>query len=143
MDMIHITDDIVIDEKGIQEDFIHASGPGGQNVNKVATAVQLTFDVRNSLSLPEDVRERLISIAGKRISQEGILIIKARRFRTQDKNRQDAMNRLVSLIKRAAAIPKVRRRTKPTPASRIRRLESKRRHGEIKRKRRSVTITED
>ncbi|MDB9822934.1 alternative ribosome rescue aminoacyl-tRNA hydrolase ArfB [Deltaproteobacteria bacterium] len=141
--MIHITDDITIDDKEIQEDFILASGPGGQNVNKVATAVLLSFDVRNSPSLPEDVRERLIRIAGKRITREGFLVIKAGRFRTQDRNRQDAVNRLIDLIRRAAVIPKVRRKTKPTTSSRIRRMEAKRRQGEIKRKRRSVTIPED
>ena len=141
--MIHITDSIAIDEKEIQEDFILASGPGGQNVNKVATAVQLRFDVRNSPSLPDDVRERLIHLAGKRITGDGTLIIKAKRFRTQDKNRQDAINRLVDLIQKAAAIPKHRRKTEPTISSKIRRLDEKRRHSEIKRKRQPVTITED
>ena len=141
--MIHITDSIAIDEKEIQEDFILASGPGGQNVNKVATAVQLRFDVRNSPSLPDDVRERLIHLAGRRITGDGTLIIKARRFRTQDKNRQDAINRLVDLIQKAAAIQKPRRKTEPTASFKIRRLDEKRRHSEIKRKRRPVTVTED
>jgi ribosome-associated protein len=140
--MIHITDSIIIDEKEIQEDFIRASGPGGQNVNKVATAVQLRFDVRNSPSLPDDVRGRLIRLAGRRITKEGSLIIKAGRFRTQDRNRQDAINRLVDLIRKASIIPKSRRKTKPTLSSRKRRMEKKRRHGNIKRARRPIIIEE-
>ena len=141
--MIPITRNISIDEKEIEEEFILSSGPGGQNVNKVATAVQLRFDVRNSPSLPEDVRERLISLAGRRINRDGILIIKARRFRAQEKNRRDAINRLVDLIKRAVRPPKARRKTGPTPASKRRRLETKRHHGDIKRKRRPVTTQEE
>jgi ribosome-associated protein len=140
--MIHITDSIIIDEKEIQEDFIHASGPGGQNVNKVATAVQLRFDVRNSPSLPGDIRERLVRLAGRRITGEGTLIIKAGRFRTQDRNRQDAINRLVDLIRKASIIPKTRRKTKPTLSSRKRRMEEKRRHGDIKSTRRPVILEE-
>jgi ribosome-associated protein len=140
--MIHVTDSIIIDEKEIQEDFIRASGPGGQNVNKVATAVQLRFDVRNSSSLPDDVRGRLIRLAGRRITKEGSLIIKAGRFRTQDRNRQDAINRLIDLIRRASIIPKSRRKTKPTLSSRKHRMEEKRRHGNIKRARRPVAAEE-
>jgi ribosome-associated protein len=136
--MIHITDKIIIDEKEIQEDFIRASGPGGQNVNKVATAVQLRFDVRNSPSLPDYVRKRLIHLAGRRITGEGTLIIKAGRYRTQDSNRQDAIDRLIDLIRRASIIPKARRKTKPTFSSRERRMEQKRHHGGIKRTRRPV-----
>ena len=131
--MIHITRTIAIDESEIQEDFIGASGPGGQNVNKVATAVQLRFDVANSPSLPDDVRERMISLAGRRITEDGILIINARRFRTQGRNRQDALDRLVELIRTAAQRPKVRRKTRSTLASKMRRLESKRRRAETKR----------
>ena len=131
--MIHITRTITIDESEIQENFIRASGPGGQNVNKVATTVQLRFDVANSRSLPEEVRTRLISLAGNRITEDGILIIDARRFRTQSRNREDAIARLVELIRNAAQRPKNRRKTRPTLTSKIRRLESKRRGAESKR----------
>ena len=141
--MIRITPTISINEKEIILDFIHSSGPGGQNVNKVATAVQLRFDVRNSPSLPVDVRNRLIRLGGKRISREGVLIINARRFRTQERNRQDSIERLMELISRAAEKPRTRHKTKPTMASERRRLEKKRRHGTIKHLRRSVSYQED
>ncbi len=131
--MIHITRSIAIDESEIQGYFVHASGPGGQNVNKVATAVQLRFDVANSRSLPGEVRIRLISLAGNRITEDGILIIDARRFRTQGQNRENAIDRLVELIRDVAQRPKIRRRTRPTLTSKIRRLESKRRVAESKR----------
>jgi len=131
--MIHITRTITIDESEIQEYFVRASGPGGQNVNKVATTVQLRFDVANSRSLPEEVRKRLISLAGNRITEDGILIIDARRFRTQGRNREDATDRLVELIRNAAQRPKIRRKTRPTLTSKIRRLESKRHGAESKR----------
>ena len=136
--MLHITRTITIDESEIREYFIRASGPGGQNVNKVATAVQLRFDVANSRSLPEEVRKRLISLAGNRITEDGILIIDARRFRTQGRNRKNATDRLVELIRDAAQRPKIRRRTRPTLTSKIRRLESKRRDAESKRSRGTV-----
>ncbi len=136
--MIHITRTIAIDESEIQQEFIRASGPGGQNINKVATAVQLRFDVGNSPSLPDDVRERLIRLAGRRITGDGVLIIDARRFRMQERNRQDAIDRLVELIRKAAEKPKVRRRARPTLASKRRRLEAKRRRSETKRMRRSI-----
>jgi ribosome-associated protein len=133
--MIQITPTITIDESEIQEHFVRASGPGGQNVNKVATTVQLRFDVANSRSLPDEVRKRLISLAGNRITEDGVLIIDARRFRTQGRNREDAIDRLVELIRSAAQIPKYRRQTRPTLASKTRRLETKRRDAGIKRAR--------
>ncbi len=136
--MIPITRDIAIDEREIQENFIRASGPGGQNVNKVATAVQLRFDVRHSAALPEDVRERLIRLAGRRINAKGVLIIQAQRFRTQEQNRRDARERLIRVIRQAALKPRLQRKTTPTLGSKRRRLEGKRRRSEIKKMRRSV-----
>ncbi len=140
--MICITPTIALVESEIQLDFARASGPGGQNVNKVATAVQLRFDVRNSPSLPDDVRERLVHLAGKRMTEDGVLVIDARRFRTQERNRQDAIDRLVALIERAARKPSVRRETKPTAASKRRRLEAKRRRSEKKQTRKPVSYEE-
>lgn len=134
--MLYITPTIAINENEIQLDFIRASGPGGQRVNKAATAVQLHFDVANSPSLPDDLRQRLIRLAGSRITENGVLIINARRFRSQERNRQDAVDRLVELIQKAAEEPKHRRRTKPSTASKQRRLETKRRRGQTKRLRR-------
>ncbi len=135
--MIRVTETIVISEDEIHQQFIRASGPGGQNVNKVATAVQIRFDAARSPSLPEDVRQRLRDLAGKRMTRDGFLIIDARRFRTQEQNRQDAVIRLLGLIRQAAQKPKIRRKTKPTLASKERRLESKRRHARIKDLRRA------
>jgi ribosome-associated protein len=136
--MIYIDHRISIDEKDIHEDFIHSSGPGGQNVNKVATAVQLRFDLRSSTSLPDDVKDRLVLIAGRRITRDGILVIKAARFRTQEMNRKDAITRLSDLVKKAIYVPRARRKTRPTLASKERRIETKRRHSETKTTRRSI-----
>ena len=136
--MIQITSSIAIDESEIQEDFIRSSGPGGQNVNKAATTVQLRFDVANSPSLSDDVRERLISLARSRITNDGVLIINARRFRTQGRNRRDAFERLTELIRRAVEKPKRRSKTRPTLASKARRLEDKHRRAESKNLRQRI-----
>jgi ribosome-associated protein len=135
--MIPITPHISIDEREIDESFVRASGPGGQNVNKLSTAVQLRFDVRNSPSLPGDVRERLTRLAGSRMTNDGVIVIIAQRHRTQGRNREDALDRLVELIRQAAVRPVKRRPTRPTKASRERRIEGKKRRGGIKNLRRS------
>jgi ribosome-associated protein len=133
MARINITATISIDENELDEHFVQASGPGGQNVNKVATAVQLRFDVERSPSLPEDVRRRLKALSGRRLTQNGVLVIEARRFRTQERNRADARERLAALIRDAATPPKPRRATRPTLASRKKRLESKAQRSQVKK----------
>ena len=132
---IRIDQHIALEEGEIGESFIRASGPGGQNVNKVASAVQLRFDARRSSSLPEPVRARLERLAGRRLTQDGVIVITAQRYRSQERNRQDALDRLVALIRRAAEPPRPRRATRPTAAARERRLADKARRSRIKRER--------
>ena len=141
--MIKVTPDVTINEDEIEIQFIRASGPGGQHVNKTATAVQLRFDIKHSLSLPDDIRERLLRFPDRRITAEGVLVITARRFRSQDQNRQDAVQRLVDLIYKSALKPRRRRKTKPSRASIKRRLEHKRRQGAKKGMRRQISKTDD
>jgi ribosome-associated protein len=137
--MIRITSDLSIDKKEISLEFVKSSGPGGQKVNKASSAVQLRFDVANSPSLPEAVRQRLTKLAGSRINESGVLIIDARRFRTQTQNRQDAIDRLVDLIREASKKPKSRKKTRPSKAAKERRLANKHRQSEKKRTRRQIS----
>ena len=132
--MIEIGPSVHVDERELQIDFVRASGPGGQNVNKVATAAQLRFDV-NASSLPDDVKKRLVRLAGNRMTNEGVLLIEARRFRTQEQNREDAIQRFVELVRKALVPPKARKKTKPTQASKEERLKDKKQRGDVKRQR--------
>ena len=140
--MIEIAPSLQIDERELQIAFVRASGPGGQNVNKVATAAQLRFDVRAS-SLPEEVKERLIHLAGKRVTGEGLLLIEAKRFRTQEQNREDAIQRFVELVRKALVKPKARKKTKPTQAAKEERIREKKRRGEIKKMRQGKSVERD
>ena len=133
--MIQVTDALAIDERDLEERFVLASGPGGQNVNKVATAVQLRFDLARTRTLPEAVRARLAKLAGRRLTADGILVIEAKRYRSQERNRADALDRLIQLIACAAEPPKPRRPTRPSAASKRRQLESKRRRSRLKKQR--------
>ena len=135
--MIQVTPSIAIDEREIEESFVRSSGPGGQNVNKLSTAVQLRFDVRRSPSLPNDVAIRLMNLAGKRLTKDGVLVLIAQNQRTQERNRADAMERLVALIQEAAVRPVKRIATKPTRASKEKRLEGKKARSSIKGMRQS------
>ncbi|HWR65547.1 MAG TPA: alternative ribosome rescue aminoacyl-tRNA hydrolase ArfB [Bellilinea sp.] len=133
--MIEITSTLKLDEKELSFDFIRSSGPGGQNVNKVSSAVQLRFEVANSPSLPPDVKQRLIKLAGKRMTEDGVLLIEAKRYRSQEQNRLDAIQRLATLIQKAAEPPKKRKATRPSLTARAARMGAKRKRGELKRTR--------
>jgi ribosome-associated protein len=136
--LIPINCHLFLDDSEIEESFVRASGPGGQNVNKVSSAVQLRFDLSRSRSLPEDLRERLARLAGRRLTRDGVIVIIAQRYRTQERNRQDALDRLIALIRRAAEPPTPRRPTKPSRAAKERRLQAKARRAAVKQRRRTA-----
>jgi ribosome-associated protein len=135
--MLHITRNIAINENEITFSFIRSSGPGGQNVNKVATAVQIRFDIKNSLSLPEAVKKRMIRLGGSRMTDDGVLTITAQRFRTQERNRVDGLERLTALIRKAATPPKLRRKTRPPKRSIESRIQNKKNRSKIKKLRKA------
>jgi len=130
---IYISESVTLDEDEIKQRFVRSSGPGGQNVNKVSTAVELRFDVAQSAALPGEVRARLVKLAGRRLTDDGVLVIRAERFRTQERNREDARERLFELIRQACVVPKRRVKTKPTRASKERRRDDKTRRSNVKR----------
>jgi ribosome-associated protein len=140
--MVRLTETIRLDENEIVERFVRSPGPGGQNVNKASTAVQLRFDVRNARSLDDEVRKRLVRLAGKRMTGEGVLIIEANRFRARERNRRDARDRLIELIRGASRPVRVRRKTKPTRESQEKRLASKRRRSRMKGARKPASPSE-
>jgi ribosome-associated protein len=136
--MLEITPSLFIDERELTFEFIRASGPGGQNVNKVATSVQLRFDAARSLSLPQEVKSRLMKLAGRRVTSDGVLVIEAKKYRMQEQNRFDAIQRFSELVRKASEKPKPRRKTKPTKSSKEERLKNKRKRGEAKRMRKTT-----
>ncbi len=141
--MIRINQQLFIQEEEIQESFIRASGPGGQNVNKVATAVQLRFDISQNRSIPDHIKNRLIKIAGKAVNRDSILTITARSNRSQERNRKEARERLISLIRRATLMPKAHKKTRIPFGSRLQRMENKKKRGEVKSMRRRITLSKD
>ena len=141
--MIRVTDDIALDENELHLEFVRASGPGGQNVNKVSSAVQLRFNISQSDCLTPEIKERLIKAAGRKVNADGVLVIHAHRFRSQEQNRADAIHRLVALIQKAAVAPKIRRKTKPSAGARERRLKNKHQRSKVKQSRKSVHASDE